>query len=101
MRKKQSAGTVSLVTLCIYVFSTAFESEFYAFLIKCLITVLHFSGATFRASDIYISWCKRLSVISFTLILKIKRHNYRSKLFLQQFYKSLIIHLLVCKIIAV
>ena len=28
------------------------KREFYAFLIGCLITVFHFSGATFLASDI-------------------------------------------------
>ena len=40
--------------------------EFYAFLIGCLITVFHFSGATFLASDIQISWCNLFLLISLT-----------------------------------
>lgn len=48
-----------------FVYRTVMD-RYYNFLIGCLMTVFHFSGATFLASDIYISWCNRLSVISFT-----------------------------------
>ena len=41
------------------------RAVFYAFFMGCLITVLSFSGAVFLASLKYISWCRRLSVMSF------------------------------------